>query len=106
MNREFGFNYWSNAIHSWEDFPDVRGTINGSLAGEYEKFQRELVTKFLAWQSDLVREYKRKDQFITHNFDFEWRGSSYVCSQMSITFMQRHVLMWRGAIFITRPREN
>ncbi len=76
MNREFGFNYWSNAIHSWEDFPDVRGTINGSLAGEYEKFQRELVTKFLAWQSDLVREYKRKDQFITHNFDFEWRGSS------------------------------
>ncbi len=77
MNREFGFNYWSNAIHSWEDFPDVRGTINGSLAGEYEKFQRELVTKFLAWQSDLVREYKRKDQFITHNFDFEWRGSSY-----------------------------
>ena len=26
MNREFGLNYWSNAVHSWEDFPDVRGT--------------------------------------------------------------------------------
>lgn len=77
MNREFGFAYWSNAIHSWEDFPDVRGTINGSLAGEYEKFQRELVTKFLAWQAGLVREYKREDQFITHNFDFGWRGGSY-----------------------------
>lgn len=77
MNRAFGLNYWSNAVHSWEDFPDVRGTINGSLRGVYEKFQRELVTKFLSWQADLVRAYKREDQFITHNFDFEWRGSSY-----------------------------
>lgn len=77
MNREFGFNYWSNAVHSWEDFPDVRGTINGSLAGEYEKFQRGLVTKFLSWQAELVREYKREDQFITHNFDFGWKGASY-----------------------------
>lgn len=77
MNREFGFNYWSNAIHSWEDFPDVRGTINASLAGEFEKYQRSLVTKFLAWQAELVREYKREDQFITHNFDFGWKGASY-----------------------------
>lgn len=77
MNREFGLNYWSNAVHSWEDFPDVRGTINGSLAGEYEKFQRGLVTRFLSWQADLVREYKREDQFITHNFDFGWKGASY-----------------------------
>lgn len=77
MNREFGFNYWSNAVHSWEDFPDVRGTINGSLAGEFEKFQRELVTGFLSWQAALVREYKREDQFITHNFDFGWKGGSY-----------------------------
>lgn len=77
MNREFGLNYWSNAVHSWEDFPDVRGTINGSLAGEYGKFQRQLVTDFLAWQADLVRAHKREDQFITHNFDYEWKGSSY-----------------------------
>lgn len=77
MNRAFGLHYWSNAVHSWEDFPDVRGTINGSLRGEYEKFQRELVTQFLAWQADLVSAYKRQNQFITHNFDFEWRGSSY-----------------------------
>lgn len=77
MNREFGFNYWSNAVHSWEDFPDVRGTINASLAGEFEKYQRGLVTGFLSWQAELVREYKREDQFITHNFDFAWRGASY-----------------------------
>ncbi len=77
MNREFGFHYWSNALHDWKDFPDVRGTINGSLAGEFEKYQRSLVTDFLAWQAGLVREYKRDDQFITHNFDFGWKGGSY-----------------------------
>ncbi|MCI8462367.1 MAG: beta-galactosidase [Lachnospiraceae bacterium] len=77
MNREFGLNYWSNAVHSWEDFPDVRGTINGSLGGEFERFQRRLVTDFLGWQAGLVREYKREDQFITHNFDFGWKDGSY-----------------------------
>ena len=77
MNEQFGLDYWSNRINAWEDFPDVRGTINGSLGAEFEKFQRSLVTQFLAWQADIVKEYRRKDQFITHNLDFEWRGYSY-----------------------------
>lgn len=77
MNAQFGLDYWSNRINAWEDFPDVRGTINGSLGAEFEKFQRSLVTNFLAWQADIVKEYKREDQFITHNLDFEWRGYSY-----------------------------
>lgn len=77
MNREFGLDYWSNRINAWEDFPDVRGTINGSLGAEFEKFQRTLVDEFLSWQADIVNEYRREDQFITQNFDFEWRGHSY-----------------------------
>ena len=77
MNYEFGLDYWSNRINAWEDFPDVRGTINGSLGAEFEKFQRTLVDEFLSWQADIVNEYRREDQFITHNFDFEWQGYSY-----------------------------
>lgn len=77
MNHEFGLDYWSNRINTWEDFPDVRGTINGSLGAEFEKFQRTLVDEFLSWQANIVNEYRREDQFITHNFDFEWRGYSY-----------------------------
>ena len=42
MNMAFGLDYWSNRINAWEDFPDVRGTINGSLGAEFEKFQRML----------------------------------------------------------------
>lgn len=76
FNHEFGLDYWSNRVNDWEDFPDVRGTINQSLAAEFYKFQRSLVTKFLSWQADIVCEYKRDDQFITQNFDFDWTTHS------------------------------
>ena len=76
FNHEFGLDYWSNRVNDWEDFPDVRGTINQSLAAEFYKFQRSLVTKFLSWQADIVREYKCDDQFITQNFDFDWTTHS------------------------------
>lgn len=77
MNRAFGLAYWSNSLGSWDDLPDVRGTINGSLAAEFEAFQRNLVTEFLTWQRAIVDEYRRPDQFITHNFDYEWRNYSH-----------------------------
>lgn len=77
INKELGLDYWSNRIDSWEDFPSVVGTINGSLGAEFAKFQRKLVTDFLAWQVSIVNEYKLPGQFVTQNFDFEWRGHSY-----------------------------
>ena len=76
FNHEFGLDYWSNRVNDWDDFPDVRGTINQSLAAEFCKFQRSLVTKFLSWQADIVREHTRDDQFITQNFDFDWTTHS------------------------------
>ena len=76
FNREFGLDYWSNRVNTWEDFPDVRGTINESLAAEFAKFQRLLVTRFLTWQASIVSGYKRPDQFITQNFDFDWTDHS------------------------------
>ena len=77
MNRAFGLDYWSNRVNSWEDFPDVRGTINGSLGAEFQRYQRKLVAGFLSWQRSIVDEYRRPDQFVTHNTDFSWRGYSY-----------------------------
>ena len=55
FNREFGLDYWSNRVNDWADFPDVRGTINQSLAAEFQRFQRSLVTEFLSWQSDIIK---------------------------------------------------
>lgn len=77
LNAEFGLDYWSNRINAWEDFPDVRGTINASLGAEFAKFQRKLAADFLMWQRQIVEPYLREDQFITHNTDFSWKGYSY-----------------------------
>jgi len=77
MNQAFGLDYWSNRLNAWEDFVDVRAACNASLSAEFEKFQRMLVTEFLQWEADIVNEYRREDQFITHNFDYEWREHSF-----------------------------
>lgn len=77
LNKAYGLDYWSNRINTWEDFPSVVGTINASLGSEFSRFQRQLVTDYLAWQAGMVREYKRPDQFITQNFDLSWRGYSF-----------------------------
>ena len=77
MNQEFNFAYWSNAVDCFAHVPDVTGTINGSFFAEFEKFRRILVTEFLMWQRGIVDEYRKEEQFVTHNFDFEWRNASY-----------------------------
>ncbi|MBL7815598.1 MAG: beta-galactosidase [Saprospiraceae bacterium] len=81
INKAFGLDYWSNRINHWDDFPVVNGTfnasINASLNAEFSKFQRQLVTNFLAWQTKIVKEYAKPNQFVTQNFDLEWRGYSY-----------------------------
>ncbi len=77
LNRAFGLAYWSNRINTWEEFPSVVGTINGSLGCAFAKFQRSLVTEFIGAERAVVDEYRRPEQFVTHNFDFEWRGYTY-----------------------------
>ncbi|MBO5503645.1 MAG: beta-galactosidase, partial [Lachnospiraceae bacterium] len=72
LNDAYGLNYWSNAIADWDDFPSPDGTINAGIADEYDRFRRTMAADYLQWQADLVSEYKRDDQFITQNFDFEW----------------------------------
>ncbi len=76
MNAAYGLTYWSNRINAWEDFSDVRGTINGSLGSAFDEYQRHLAVEFLTWQAHIVDEYRRPEQFITHNFDYAWNGYS------------------------------
>ena len=77
VNKAFGLDYWSNRINTWEDFPSMVGSINASQIAEFAKFQRKLVTDYLAWQAAIVNEYKRPGQFITQNFDLDWKGYSF-----------------------------
>ena len=73
LNDAYGLYHWSNSAASFEELPDPAGAVNGSYACAFEEYRRGLAAEFLQWQSGLVSERKREDQFITHNFDFAWR---------------------------------
>ena len=73
MNQAYGLAYWSNRIDRWEDFPDPRGTINASIGCAFDEYRRRVAAEFLGWQREIVEQYRREDQFVTQNFDFEWR---------------------------------
>ena len=68
LNRIWGLAYWGQLVDRWEDLPPRDGILNPGYKLEWENFQHDIVTDFLAWQSKIVNEYKRPDQFITHDF--------------------------------------
>lgn len=59
LNEAFGLAYWSNSIYDWEDFPDMRGCINGGLMAEFEKYRRKIAADYLAWQAQIIGYPKR-----------------------------------------------
>ena len=68
LNRMWGLVYWGQLIDSWEDVPPRNGILNPGYKLEWEDFQHDIVTDYLAWQAKIVNEYKRPDQFITQDF--------------------------------------
>ncbi|UCF39366.1 MAG: beta-galactosidase [Acidobacteriota bacterium] len=68
LNQIWGLTYWGQLIGDWTELPPIDGILNPGFKLEWERFQRKTVTDFLAWQVDIVREYRRPDQFVLHNF--------------------------------------
>ena len=102
LNERFGLAYWSNAIHRWEDFPDLRGSVNGGLICRYKEFLRSRAAAYLSWQADIIKEYQRDDQFITHNFDFEWKKFGADVAQDGYSYgVQDGINHWEAAKCLT-----
>ena len=74
VNDAYLLYHWSNSVAAFDELPDPIGTIHGGYACAFEEYRRELAADFLRWQASIVSEYKRDDQFITHNFDYEWKS--------------------------------
>ncbi len=68
INKAWGLVYWGQLVDKWEDLPPPGGILNPGYKLNWENFQHDVVTEFLAWQAKLVNEYKRPDQFITQDF--------------------------------------
>lgn len=65
LNRQWGLTYWSHLLSDWADLwrPDGNAQPQYSLA--WRRFQAEITSRFISWQADIVREYRREDQFVT-----------------------------------------
>lgn len=68
LTREWGMNYWGMNINTWEEFYERDGVTNPSYKNEWERYNRRRIADFLNWQCDIVNEYRRPDQFVTHCF--------------------------------------
>jgi len=68
LNKAWGLNYWGQRINDWDELPPRDGILNPGYKLEWERYQHKIATDFLAWQARIVKEYKRSDQFICHNF--------------------------------------
>ncbi len=68
LTKEWGMNYWGMNINTWEEFYERDGVTNPSYKNEWERYNRKQIADFLNWQCDIVNEYKRDDQFVTHCF--------------------------------------
>lgn len=68
LNKDWGLNYWGQRLNNWDELPSRDGIINPGWKLEWERYSQWETTDFLAWQANIVNQYKRPDQFITHDF--------------------------------------
>jgi beta-galactosidase len=74
LNEHWGLNYWGQRLYDWTELPPRDGIINPGWKLEWERYSQWITTDFLAWQATIVNEYKRPDQFVTHDLAGPPRG--------------------------------
>ena len=67
LNRSWGLNYWGQRLNDWTEVPPREGILNPGWKLEWERYSQWITTDFLAWQASIVNQYKRPDQFVTHD---------------------------------------
>lgn len=68
LNKTWGLNYWGMALNNWDEFPDRNSVTNTGYKLEWERYKMKVIADYLTWQTKIVDEYKRADQFVTHCF--------------------------------------
>ena len=56
LNEEWGLVYWSHRLSTWADLWRPDGNYQPQYDLAWRRFQTELVTDFIGWQADIVRE--------------------------------------------------
>jgi beta-galactosidase len=67
LNKDWLLNYWGQRLNDWTEIPPQEGVINPGWKLEWQRYQQWITTDFLTWQASILNEYKRPEQFITHD---------------------------------------
>jgi len=68
LDAAWGLNYWGQRLYNWDELPTRDGILNPGWKLEWERYEEWESSDFLAFQAKIVNEYKRPDQFVTHDF--------------------------------------
>jgi beta-galactosidase len=68
LDKAWFLNYWGQDIHSWDELPTRDSVQSTAYKLEWSRWQQMRVTNYLSWQAELVRRYRRPDQFVTQDF--------------------------------------
>ncbi len=74
LNREWGLVYWSHKLSTWADLWVPDGNFQPQYDLAWRRFQAKLVTEFIGWQADIVRELARDDQYVTTCISYDQMG--------------------------------
>lgn len=71
LNKAWGTVFWNQTYTEWEEIYVPRNTCNGAvnphLKLDYIRFISDSARSFIKEQADIIREYKKSDDFITTN---------------------------------------
>jgi beta-galactosidase len=68
LNKAWFLNYWGQDVNDWADIPTRDNATSTSYKLEWTRWQQLRVTRYMAFQEEILRQYKRSGQFLTHNF--------------------------------------
>lgn len=98
LNAQWGLVYWSHRLSSWADLWRPEGNKQPQYDLEWRRFQATLATDLIGWQADMVREYKRDDQFVTTCISYgrPQIEDDQVIRSLDVTAGNPYYLMQRG----------
>ena len=74
LNEEWGLVYWSHRLTDWTELWRPDGNFQPQYDLAWRRFQAELVTEFIGWQADIVRELVGDGPFVTTCISYDQPG--------------------------------
>jgi beta-galactosidase len=68
LNKAWFMNYWGEDVNGWENMPTRDSAQSTGYKLEWSRWQQMRVTDYLAWQAEIVREFRGPHQFVMTDF--------------------------------------